>query len=222
MAEKVTNRYRLPSGNEVEHQPGSRNRVLINKFGITSKREMDRVEYDALIHAQEQYLSIITSKTRFTVAILRRMHRDWLGSVYEWAGEYRTVNLTKGKFTWPPAVRIPANMETFERGLLAEYTPCKRADIPEIAHRISIVHAELLLIHPFREGNGRLARWLAELMVFQAGYPRPIYQFAGRGSAGRFAQYVRSVQKAYVQDYDDLTDFFVEALEMGLAREVRG
>jgi hypothetical protein len=28
----------------------------------------------------------------------------------------------------------------------------------------------MLLVHPFRDGNGRLARWLAELMFFQAGY----------------------------------------------------
>jgi hypothetical protein len=35
---------------------------------------------------------------------------------------------------------------------------------PRDAH---VVHAELLLIHPFREGNGRLARWLADLMALQ-------------------------------------------------------
>ena len=41
---------------------------------------------------------------------------------------------------------------------------------------------ELLPIHPFREGNGRLARWLSELMLLQAGLPMPLYQFTGKGS----------------------------------------
>ncbi len=33
------------------------------------------------------------------------------------------------------------------------------------------VHEELVLIHPFREGNGRVARLLSTLMAFQAGLP---------------------------------------------------
>lgn len=36
---------------------------------------------------------------------------------------------------------------------------------------MAIVHTELILIHPFREGNGRLARLLATLMALQAGLP---------------------------------------------------
>jgi len=32
-----------------------------------------------------------------------------------------------------------------------------------------MTHVELILIHPFREGNGRLSRLLADVMVVQAG-----------------------------------------------------
>lgn len=42
---------------------------------------------------------------------------------------------------------------------------------------LAIIHAEFLLIHPFREGNGRLARWLAELMCLQSGLPLPDFGF---------------------------------------------
>ena len=41
----------------------------------------------------------------------------------------------------------------------------------EVVHAVAIVHTELVLIHPFREGNGRLARMLAVLMGLQAGLP---------------------------------------------------
>ncbi|MBI3734953.1 Fic family protein [Candidatus Sumerlaeota bacterium] len=218
---KPTGRYRLPAGIEIEHQPGSGARVLANKLGIASKRKMDKAEYEALIRAQENWLVNITPRTRFTAALIRGMHRDWLGGLYMWAGEYRTVNLSKAGFTWPPAIRVPANMETFEQGVLSEHTPCLSSGLHDIARRIGIVHGELLLIHPFREGNGRLARWLAELMAYQAGLPRPNYRFAGRGSTGRFGRYINAVRKAYLEDYADLTDFFVEALEAGLERETR-
>jgi cell filamentation protein len=92
------------------------------------------------------------------------------------------VELSKGGFRWPPAYLVPENMARFETGLLREHTPCRPAPLPEVARRMAEVHAELLLIHPVREGNGRLARWLADLMTLQAGYAVPEYGFAGRGS----------------------------------------
>lgn len=217
-----SSRYGLPSNAEVEYQPGSRDQVLLNKLAVTSKLEMDRLEYEALIRAQESWLSVVTEQTRFTAEHLRQMHRDWIGDLYVWAGEYRSVNLTKGSFTWPPAIRVAANMENFERDLLAKHTPLTPGPLPEVARRIALVHGDLLLVHPFREGNGRVSRWLAELMAYQAGFPRPVYQFAGEGSEGRFERYVEAVQKAYDLDYDALTGFFVEALELGLEREARG
>jgi len=59
--------------------------------------------------------------------------------------------------------------------------------LEEVAVSIAMVHAELLLIHPFRDGNGRLARWLVDIMATQAGYPAPAYSFSGRGSKKRRA-----------------------------------
>ena len=40
-----------------------------------------------------------------------------------------------------------------------------------LAEAIAVVHIELILIHPFREGNGRLSRLLAGIMALQAGWP---------------------------------------------------
>jgi len=70
--------------------------------------------------------------------------------------------------------------------------------------------------HPFREGNGRLARWVSDLMAFQAGLPAPDYGFVGRDAKRRQAAYLDAVRKGYIQDYEPLTAFFVEALERRL------
>lgn len=212
-------RYQPPSGSEAEIQPGSRGRILRNKLEITRKCDMDRAEYEALLREQERYLSLIGPDTRFTAELLRQMHRDWLGEIYAWAGEYRTVNLTKGSFTWPAAVRVPDNMAAFESGLLRENTPCPPGPLEDVARRIAVVHAELLLIHPFRDGNGRISRWLADLMAAQAGHAVPHYKFTGRGSGALRARYLVAVQGGYLQDYAALTGFFLRALRRGLEEE---
>jgi cell filamentation protein len=191
---------------------------LVNKLGISRKREIDQAEFEALLAAQSRHLSIIGTRTRFSSALLRRMHKDWLGSIYSWAGEYRTVNLTKGGFTWPSASRVAENMFNFERELLTEHTPCTPGPISQVAKRMAVVHAEFLLIHPFRDGNGRLARWLADLMALQAKFPPPHYRFTGRGGRARRDRYLNAVQAGYLQDYGALTDFFAEALDRIVTR----
>jgi cell filamentation protein len=62
------------------------------------------------------------------------------------------------------------------------------ASLDQMAMAIAVVHAELLLIHPFRDGNGRLARWVADVMAIQAGYPTPAYGFSGQGNKKRRAE----------------------------------
>jgi cell filamentation protein, protein adenylyltransferase len=211
-----SSRYQPPAGPEAEAEPGSRGRVLRNRLGIRRKRDIDAAEYEALLRAQEAYLQRISAETRFTAALLREMHRDWLGEIYEWAGAYRTVELSKGGFRWPPAHLVADNMARFEAGLLHEHTPCRPAPLSEVARCIAEVHAELLLIHPFREGNGRLARWLAALMAMQAGYAPPRFEFRGSGGRRNQSLYLEAVKRGYLQDYKDLAGFFREAIERRL------
>ncbi len=205
-------RYREPTGPQAATQPGSRGRVLLNRLGLTSKRALDLAEAQALARVQETYYTRLTAKTRFTAALICQMHRDWLSGIYEWAGEYRQVELEKDGFRWPPAERVPENMRDLERGILRRLTPCKPAPLDEVAMSIAVVQAELLLIHPFRDGNGRLARWLADIMAAQAGYPAPAYGFSRRGSKKRRAEYLRAVQQGYSENYLPLARFFEEAI----------
>lgn len=212
-------RYREASGPQAATQPGSRGRVLLNRLGLTSKRALDLAEAQALARVQETYYARLTAETRFTAALIRQMHQDWLGSIYEWAGEYRQVELEKDGFRWPPAERVADNMLNFERRILRQHTPCQSAALNEVAASIAAVHAELLLIHPFRDGNGRLARWLADIMAAQAGYPAPAYGFSGQGSKKRRADYLLAVQQGYLENYLPLARFFAAAI---LRREAEG
>jgi len=84
----------------------------------------------------------------------------WLGPIYDWAGQYRTVNVGKGGFLFANAALIPGLMMEFERGPLANRTPCHPDADAAVAKALAEVHAELILIHPFRGG---VRRWISRL-----------------------------------------------------------
>jgi hypothetical protein len=88
---------------------------------------------------------------------------------------------------------------------LKDYTPCGFAMLETQATALAIVHAELILIHPFRDGNGRCARLLATLMGLQAGLPA--LDFGGvRGTKKR--DYIAAVHAALARDYAPMTAVF--------------
>ena len=72
---------------------------------------------------------------------------------------------------------------------------------------------ELVLIHPFREGNGRVARLLAVLMGLQAGLPALYFDnLSGR----KRQQYFAAVQAGLVQDYEPMAKLFTAVIERTL------
>ncbi len=211
-------RYRTRHATKPVYEPGSGGRVLRNRLQVTRPHVMDQLEYSALLAAQQEYLGLITATTRFTAKLICTMHRRWLGGIYPWAGQYRTVEVAKGDFRWPPAMRTAQNMRRLSAGGLRRHTPCQvqgkdePTRIARVADKLARVHAELLLIHPFCDGNGRLARWLADLMALQAWLPVPDYGLRGRGSRQRGRLNLQAVKAGYERNYEALAGFFAEAL----------
>lgn len=198
------------SGCELEFQPGSRGRVLRNHLGITRVRDMEEAETQALLIAHEAALKRYGQHHRFTPIDIRRLHRLWLGSIYPWAGNYRTVNIGKGGFQFAHAPLIPRLMAVLGKEALRRHTPCGSTGDVTVARSLAEVHAELILIHPFRDGNGRLARLLTLLMAVQAGLPA--LRFRALAGSGR-RTYVQAIQIAMSRDYAPLEMLFASAIE---------
>lgn len=198
------------AGMESEFQPGSRGRVLRNLLGITRVREMEAAETQILGVTQKVALKMFSPSHRFTPADVRRLHRMWLGSIYPWAGNYRTVNVGKGGFQFAHAPLIPRLMVDFGRGVLGRHTPCGNNTEVPVARSLAEVHAELILVHPFRDGNGRLARLLSQLMANQVGIRSMDFSpLAGRGKR----TYLRAIHAAMSRDYAPLEMLFASAIE---------
>jgi cell filamentation protein len=202
-------------GPEAEFEPGSRGRVLRNLIGVRSARAMAEAESVALLEATQRLIDETRTDQRFTAADICRMHRMWLEKIYSWAGAYRSVNVAKGQFMFAAAIHVPKLMTDLERGPLREFTPCRVSVPADQARALAGVHTELILIHPFREGNGRCARLLAVLMGLQAGLP-PL-DFGGIHAAEK-RRYIGAIHAGLDRNCEPMTEIFRRVI----ARTLRG
>jgi cell filamentation protein len=196
------------TGSQAEFEPGSDQQVLANHLGITSIDEMNDVELDLLSQLYERVFEDESWDRRLTTEDLKSWHREWLGNVYPWAGEIRTVNLGKGSVQFAAAARIPKLLDEFQTQCLDQYTPCRASNAEALVQALAMTHIELILIHPFREGNGRLARLFADVMAVQGGFGLLDYSYWDSNKQKYFA----AIQKGWGQDYTDMKIFFSEAL----------
>lgn len=142
--------------------------VLRNTLGITDPDALDYAENAALIAAYHSAALGYDDTHRFTIADVRALHKLFLGGIYPWAGEYRQVDLSSAQIRWCHAKHIPSEMERFNVRL-QELTPCAATlTRMELVARLAELHAELVVIHPFRDGNGRTTRLLTDLLLLQA------------------------------------------------------
>lgn len=165
----MSNRYDS-DGAQSTYEPGSGEQVLANRLGITDPEDMDDAE---LVLLEKLYQSVLIERLpdwQLTVQDLKDWHRRWLGNIYPWAGDVRSVNMGKDGFFFAAAPQIPRLLCDFENDCLAKFTPCHISSTDEtLIQAIALTHVEFILIHPFREGNGRLSRLLADVMAVQAG-----------------------------------------------------
>lgn len=197
------------SGSQGALQPGSQDKVLENKLGITQPRDMDEAE---LVLLQKLYVSVLQEHLppgRVSTLHLKRWHKRWLGNVYEWAGQYRTVNMSRDGFPFAPALQLPRLMQAFDSECLMRYTPCAGMTAPELTEAMAVVHVEFILMHPFREGNGRVSRLLADVMAVQAGREPLDYSSWEKNKAA----YVAAIQKGMERDYEPMKHWVRLAME---------
>lgn len=205
-----SNRYSVPENEGYE--PGSNNKVLKNLLGIKESKTIETIEERELERTGLQLPELYGKTYQFTSLDICDMHELWLASIYPFAGKYRTVNMSKAGFPFAAPGQIEKLMTDFENKYLSRYTPCNYSD-DALAFALGIVHVELIVIHPFREGNGRVARLLANLMAMQAGSGALNYQSIDKThNIKGFNYYIESIQKGFMEDYEGIKEIFAEIL----------
>lgn len=204
----MADRYDVTQHPEGQYQAGSNSMVLRNRLGITDPVRMEEVEFDLLVRLQEQLLEEIETTQMITADALCDWHRRWLGEVYEWAGNYRSVNMAKGDFLFAASHLVPTLMQSYEREWLRRFTPCAGMTEAPLCEALAICHVEFILIHPFREGNGRLARVLATVMALQAGQPLLNFGLLEEDKE----RYIEAIQLGHAGDFLPMQRIFSEIL----------
>ena len=177
--------------------PEDEGEILPNLLGLTDRKEIDIAETEGIIEAQAIVIDELSDKTIFDLQYIYRIHSLAFGRLYSFAGKLRTVNISKGSFMFPSAEFLNNSMTSFENEILSSL-PDSYPDKTSLIKDIAAVHAELLFIHPFREGNGRTARILANAMAAKQGYE--FLRFSGI-TGMKLEEYIAAVQCAASKDY---------------------
>ena len=176
--------------------------ILPNLLNSNSLREIQEAEFEGFLYAELLLTTQLSEKTKFDVDYIKNIHFLALKDVYAFAGNFRTVNISKQGFMFPAARFLDQSMQEFQteilNKLLNEYV---KLDSVLFIEDLARAHAELLYIHPFREGNGRTARVLLNLMLRKNGW-EPL-DFS-KMNEELFQQYVIAVQSSAMKNYEPM------------------
>ena len=191
---------------DVEHN------VLVNKLKITDPDKLEQVESDALISAYETSALSYSDDHSFSVKDIQSLHRLFLGDVFEWAGEYRLIDIFSVDIRWCHAQYIPKEMHRIDQWL-SENTPFQPDWTREkIAKKIAEIHGELVVIHPFRDGNGRTTRLLCDLLLMQSHRPTMYSEFFYKNRE----PYFEAIQQVWREAlYEKLTTLILAWMDSG-------
>lgn len=132
--------------------------VITNKLGITDSptlaREEERISKKSAARLFEQ--NLLNNMSSDTWTTLQDIHKVLFQDIYDFAGELRTVNISKGNFRFVPVMYLSEAVKTIER--------MPQDTFDEIVEK----YVEMNVAHPFREGNGRSMRlWLDHMLCVE-------------------------------------------------------
>lgn len=166
---------------------------------ITLRSELNEAEARNIAQAQ-LWLASNKKKDVCSDTFLRNLHKKMFCDVWVWAGEYRTTERNIGVAPYQIPMKL---MQLFDD--LNFWIDNKTYSNHEIAVRL---HHKLVQIHPFPNGNGRVSRLMADL-VLQKLEGKTLYL----GDANLVdvsevrRKYIDALRKADAGDYTDLLNF---------------
>lgn len=151
-------------GDEYYCYPGSD--VLINKLGLVDERALEAAEIKLTQARIEDYEPDFDD---FSLPALRAIHFHLFQDLYDWAGDIRTVDISRGGTRFANVSRIEPEADKLFQQLARE---AYLVGLPreQFLARLAHYYSELNVIHPFRDGNGRAQRLMFEVFSINAGY----------------------------------------------------
>jgi cell filamentation protein len=147
--------------------------IPINKLNIHDSQLIHELERELLLKSYEYFHTNLTETTCFDQNYLKSIHKHLFETLYVWAGEYRTVNISKGTSMFCPYMNLDAfSTDIFKQleseNYLRDYED--ESTQKKFAERLAYHMCELIVLHPFSEGNGRSLRLFFDMIVTYNGY----------------------------------------------------
>ncbi len=143
--------------------------IPINKFNIKDKEFLASIEQKLLEESYTKFISILDKDTVLNEKYFINLHKKTFESLYDFAGIYRDVNMSKGdsqfclaKYLHSESKRIFFEIEK------SEYL--KSANKKEFVKKLAYFQGELIALHPFYELNGRVTRMYCDMLSLYNGY----------------------------------------------------
>lgn len=134
----------------VKYYPNNRAMAFLDWFTYSD----NTIDGQSRKKAYQLYESgLMSSMEPGTLKCLQQIHAYIFGGLYDFAGQVRTKNISKGGFTFANCMHFPDTLQVIER--MAETT------FDEIMDK----YVEMNVAHPFMEGNGRSTRIWLDLML---------------------------------------------------------
>jgi cell filamentation protein len=142
--------------------------VLRNKAEIREQAALDAFEADT---TAVRMLELVEHplKGNFDLQHLCAIHHYLFQDVYDWAGQLRTVDISRGGSRFANVALIEDYLGKQLHGLAQENFLCGLSPKSFVAH-LAHYMAEINAAHPFREGNGRAQRFFCAQLAEEAGY----------------------------------------------------
>ena len=190
--------------------------TLDNKLGLTDSLELAKMEEKiSKTRAKELFEEqLLDNKAAGTYATLAFIHGFLFEEIYDFAGQIRAVNLSKGNFRFAPVMYLAASLENIDR--MSQQT------FDQIVEK----YVELNIAHPFREGNGRSMRlWLDYLLKAELGQvvdwsqvDKEDYLLAMERSPIRDTEIKHVLKQALTNDVDN-RDLYIKGVDHSYSYE---
>lgn len=146
-------------------------------FGIIPRSKVVRLEKEGVKKALEYIVQLSIEKAQIIPQLIRDVHKEGFGIIFpDWAGKYRTIDVTVGDYEPPRYSRIPELIQNLCDDLAERlrHLPSSEQEEQFLAEVISLLawfQNRFVWIHPFRDYNGRVARLLTNLLLLNLGFP---------------------------------------------------
>ena len=142
--------------------------VLKNKLNIRDNKLLKTAEEEITLIKQMELLKN-PIKGNFSKAHLMNIHKFIFEDIYPFAGKIRREQISKADTMFYPPNLIDRELDkVFAK--IKEKNMLRETDKEKVFDNLAYVMAELNIIHPFREGNGRSIREFIRLMAKRMGY----------------------------------------------------